>query len=75
MKVELELNVDGKGNPIIKIRHHDKNNSMEQNLLKLFIHNANCARMSFKKTTGYLETGTNNSWENYEIVAYNEGFK
>ena len=37
MKVEFELNLDDNGRPCIKFRHHDKDNSLEQKSLKLFL--------------------------------------
>lgn len=37
MKAEFELNLDSNGRPCIKFRHHDKDNSLEQKALKVFL--------------------------------------
>lgn len=67
MKVEFELNLDSNGKPCIRFRHHDRNNSLEQKALKLFIEGAKEKGINLRNISGFLESGTNNSWENYEI--------
>lgn len=69
MKAEIELNVDLKtGQPKIKFRHHDKDNSMEQRMLGIFVEQANKKGLKLINPSGHLEVGTSNSWENYEII-------
>ncbi len=73
MKAEFELTVDDKtGVPLIKIRHHDKSNALEQKLLKLFLESAQENGIRIRKVSGYLEMGTNNSWEVYHIETKGE---
>ena len=67
MKTEFELNVDSNGRPCIKFRHYDKDNSLEQKVLKIFIDSVKEKGCVLKSPSGYLESGTINSWENYEI--------
>ncbi len=67
MKAEFELNLDANGKPCIKFRHHDRNNSLEQELLKHFIKGIKEKGMELHNTNGCLEAGTGVSWENYEI--------
>lgn len=74
-KVNLELAINEKtGDPIIKIRHHDKSNNLNQKVLKIFIDKAKCNGLEFRHTSGYIESGTTNSWENYEIRIRNRDF-
>lgn len=68
MKAEFELNIDKDGLPVIKFRHHDKDNSMEQNQLRRFVELAIEKGITLKNPSGYLEVGTDKSWENYEIT-------
>lgn len=68
MTAEFELSINNDGSPMIKFRHHDKDNSLEQKLLKVFIDKANKDGICLKPTGGYLETGTKNSWEDYIIL-------
>ena len=68
MKAEFEFTIDKKsGEPIIKFRHHDKCDSLEQKLLGLFVSRIKERGVELVNPTGYCEVGTNNSWENYEI--------
>ena len=70
MKAEFELTIDEKtGEPKIRVRHQDKSNSLDQLLLKIFIDKARENGIELIHTSGYLESGTTNSWENYEIKA------
>ena len=67
MKAQIELTLDTKSNkPVIIITHYDKDNSIEQLLLKVFIDNAKNGIM-LKHLSGFLEVGTSNSWEKYVI--------
>jgi hypothetical protein len=67
MKSELELNLDQNGRPCIKIRHHDKDISLEQKALWIFIDGVMKNGCVIEHVSGYIETGTDRSWENYEI--------
>lgn len=68
MKAEFELTIDEKtGEPKIKFRHYDKSGVLEQKLLKIFVTKAKEKGIETVNTSGYLEAGTSNSWENYEI--------
>lgn len=40
MKVEFEFNVDNLGNPCIYFKHHERDNSLEQKFLGVFIQRA-----------------------------------
>ena len=67
MKVEFELNLDDNGRPCIKFRHHDKDNSLEQKSLKLFLDAVKEKGCELRNPTGYLCSSEGKSWENYEI--------
>lgn len=67
MKVEFELNLDANGRPCIKFRHHDKDNSLEQKALKVFLDGVKEKGCVLRNPRGYTETGTQKSWEDYEI--------
>lgn len=66
MKAEFELNVDGNGRPCIKFRHYNKDNSLEQNALKIFLDAVKEDGCELKNLGGYADTD-GNSWDNYEI--------
>lgn len=65
MKVEFELNLDGNGRPCIKFRHHEKNNSLEQKALKVFLEAVKEKGCELRNPTGYI--GNGDIWEDYEI--------
>ncbi len=67
MRALIELNMDRHGNPCIRIRHHDKMDSLEQIVLKQFIDDATSYGCRLVSISGYLDAGTNESCENYEI--------
>lgn len=67
MKAEFELNLDSNGRPCIKFRHHDKDNSLEQKALKVFLDAVKEKGCVLKKKSGYAEIGAGKSWDNYEI--------
>jgi hypothetical protein len=67
MKAELELNLDKDGRPCIKIKHHDNDNSLEQQALKIFIISAIEKGIELVPVSGCLNTSSGESWENYEI--------
>jgi hypothetical protein len=66
MKVEFEFTLDDTGNPCIKFRHHDKDNSLEQKTLKIFIDLARQKGIDLVNINGYLDS-EGNSWENYQL--------
>lgn len=41
MKAEIELTLDRHGRPAIKFRHHERDSSLEQEVLALFVKGAN----------------------------------
>lgn len=66
MKVEFELTLDQNGRPCIKFKHRDRNDSLEQKILKVFIDAVK------EKGCELINTGVenieNNIWsEIYEI--------
>lgn len=66
MKVEFELNLDKDGRPIIKFRHFDKSNDLEQKVLGVFVELVKENGCDLVKTGGFSNTeGT--SFDNYEI--------
>jgi hypothetical protein len=67
MKAEFELNLDKDGRPCIRIKHHDKNNSLDQQALKIFIISAIEKGIKLVPVNGCLNTSNGESWENYEI--------
>lgn len=68
MKAEFELTIDEvTGEPKIIFRHYDKSGAIEQKLLKIFTTKAKEKGIEIVNPSGYLEGGTSNSWENYEI--------
>ena len=71
MKVEFELNVDKDGNPLIKFRHYDKSDAIEQKLLNFFIHKVKEKGMILINSGGYIDNNSK-SWENYEIKINNK---
>lgn len=66
MKAKFELNLDSKGRPCIKFRHYDKDSSLEQKALKVFIDAVKEKGMELRNTSGSIDT-EGNSWENYEV--------
>ena len=66
MRAEFELNLDSDGRPCIKFKHFDKDNSLEQKALKVFIDALKEKGAVIHNTSGYIDTN-GNSWENYEI--------
>lgn len=66
MKVEFELNLDNDGRPCIRFKHHDKDNSLDQKALGIFINAVKEKGMCIKNPGGYIDTN-GNSWEKYEI--------
>lgn len=66
MKVEFELNLDSNGRPCIKFRHYDKDSSLEQKTLKVFIDAVREKGMELRNPSGHVDTN-GNSWEDYEV--------
>ena len=69
MKAQIILSVDTEGHPILSFRHHDKSDEIEQKLLGLFTKRAIENGLTISRPSGYIECGTDNSWENYVIRA------
>lgn len=68
MKAEFELTVDEvTGEPKIVFLHHDKDNSIDQKLLGVFVRQVRLNGIILVNPSGCLEIGTSNSWEKYEI--------
>lgn len=67
MKTEFELNLDSNGRPCIKFRHHDKDGSLEQKALKVFINAVKEGGCTLITISGFICTDTDSSWNNYEI--------
>ena len=67
MKAEFELNLDSNGRPCIKFRHYDKDNSLEQKALKVFLDAVKEKGCVLRNISVNLESEISNSWENYEI--------
>ena len=66
MKAEFELNLDSNGRPCIKFRHYDKDSSLEQKALKVFLDAVKEKGCQLRNPSGYIDAN-GNSWENYEI--------
>jgi len=63
-----EINFNFKdGAPVIEITHHDRTTTLEQNLLGHFIKEALSKGIEIVGTSGFLKSGTNDSWNRYEI--------
>jgi hypothetical protein len=67
MKAEFELNLDCNNKPSIKIRHFDKENSLDQRLLKLFLDEVRKKGCLLKHINSYGDILKQESWEDYEI--------
>jgi hypothetical protein len=66
MKAEIKLNIDVNGFPCIRIRHHNKSGSVEQELLRVFLEAVNESGLQLVKTFGHV-TPSGESQDNYEI--------
>ncbi len=66
MKTQFELKLDINGRPCIKFRHYDKESSLEQEVLKVFIEGANKKGIELIRSSSYRSTN-GDSWEGYEI--------
>lgn len=67
MKAEFELNLNKNGRPVISFRHHDKDGSLEQQVLKVFVDMAAENGLRMKQVSGTSGTGV--SYNEYEISA------
>lgn len=67
MKSEIELTIDNSGNPVLDIRHWDKSDNLEQKLLGVFLEGASRYGLVIDHQSGFLEVGTDKSWESYRI--------
>ncbi len=72
MKAEFEITITKEGVPAIKFTHHDKSNFIEQILLGLFLKQAKEHGIKLVNTSGFLESLTDNSHENYLILPNKE---
>jgi hypothetical protein len=68
MKAEIELSIDTKGNPVISVKHMDRDSSLEQKLLGILIKNALSIGLKIVHDMGYL-ISNGDSWERYKIKA------
>ena len=68
MKATFELSVNKDGNPVIKFSHHDKDSSLDQKMLNVFINKAFKNGIRINKVGGYCEIGSSVSFDKYEIV-------
>lgn len=66
MKAEFELSLDKNGLPCISFIHYERDNSLEQKTLKLFLDKVKQNGMVLKNTSGLLVPGQI-SLEKYEI--------
>ena len=71
MKAQIILSIDDEGDPVISFRHHDKSDELEQKLLGVFTKRAIENGLTITRPNGYIECGTDNSWENYIIRTKN----
>lgn len=69
MKAEFELSLDISGKPCIKFKHYDKDNSLDQKTLKLFIDLVKEKGMDLRNTSGFISGS--DSFEYYEIQIKN----
>lgn len=67
MKVEFELSIDEYTHiPKIKFKHYDKNYSVDQMLIKIFVSEAKQKGIELVNPSSFTD-GTINSFEDYEI--------
>lgn len=66
MKAEFELSLDDQGKPCIKFKNFEKDNSLDQTVLKSFVYFAMQKGINLVSPGGYLNTN-GDSFENYEI--------
>lgn len=67
MKAEFELNVNRNGEPVIKVRVHEKDASLEQKLLSLLIEKGKENGLKVSGVNGLLSN--TERYHNYEIEA------
>ena len=67
MKVELELNIDSNGKPCVKFKHHDKDNSLDQKILGVFVDAVKEDGCELKSFGPCMETGTSVHFTTHEI--------
>jgi len=68
MKAEIELAIDESGRAVLRIRHHDKSDDLEQKILGIFLESACEKGIEIDRTGSFTELAENpRSWENYKI--------
>lgn len=67
MKAEFELSLDNDGRPCISFKHHNRNKSLDQKVLKTFIDGVKKEGLRLANPTGYICSSEGESWEFYEI--------
>ena len=70
MTVTFEFSLDYRGKPCIKFKHHDKDNSIEQQLLKHFIQDALDNQCKLVPVGGFIDMSNSTSWNEYELQTF-----
>jgi hypothetical protein len=65
--MEFKFTVDSEGNPIIKVRHHDKRSDLESKMFAVFIKKAQKNGLTLSNPSSAGEAGDPDSHENYII--------
>lgn len=65
--IDIKLDIDDDGKPILAIKHHERKDCLEQRLLGHFIKSVKENGIVIKNSHGMVECGTDNSWEVYII--------
>ncbi len=66
MAIQFELNIDNDGRPCIKFIHQDKDNSLDQRILGVFVNAVKEKGMCLVSPNGYTDSH-GFSFEKYEI--------
>ena len=70
-KLEIELRLNSKKEPVIDIIHHDKSSELEQLVLGVFISKAKNG-LELVHLSGHLNTSNGESWERYQVTPNHE---
>lgn len=67
--IDIKLDIDKNGKPQLLIKHHDRCDSLEQKLLGQLLKEIQENGINIGHGSGYLECGTDKSWETYILQA------
>lgn len=66
MKSTFKLTLDQNNKVCVKFRHYDKDSSLDQKSLSIFIEAAQTRGLKLRRINSFSDMN-GNSWENYEI--------